>query len=222
MKLKERINKEIESNEGLSLLKKLWKNKRYRSLFWLLLYFIFFAIIIASARSNYQSLEKPSEENKTEESVSVKISESLENLDNYSYELLLNDEILLAGQVQDNTNTFIYEDKNYMVVGNNIYLENELNLTKVDLEFIIPITSVEVEDILKYIKDIEPISNRLNEEYSVSMSNVFESENINFDIIFTENESNTFITIDFSNYIKYKQLEYEQYILTIKLDKVKE
>ena len=37
--------------------KKLWANKRYRSLLILFLYFIFFGLIIGSVRSNYKNIE---------------------------------------------------------------------------------------------------------------------------------------------------------------------
>lgn len=224
MKLKERINKEIESNEGLSLLKSLWSNKRYRSLFWLILYFIFFTIIIVSARNDYSNLEENELPKEPDINISLNIDESLQNLRDYSYEILLNEEeSLIIGEVKDNTNTFVYDNENYIIVGNNIYLENELTLTKVDLlensDLIIPIDKIDIENILNYIKGVEPIKSGHSIKYNISMSNIFEEETISFVITFFGKDKVENVKLDFTDYVKYKGLEYEQYVLTIKLGK---
>lgn len=228
MKLKEKINKEIESNEGLSLLKSLWNNKRYRSLFWLILYFIFFAVIIGSLRNDYSNLEENQVPKEPDTNVSLNVNEILQNLEDYSYEILLNEEEnLIVGEVKDDTNTFVYDNENYIIVGNNIYLEEELTLTKVDLlensDLVIPIDKINIEEILEYIKDVEPVKSDDNIKYYLSMSNIFEDETINFVITFYGKESLETIELDFTDYVKYKELEYEEYVLTIKLDnKIKE
>lgn len=52
-KTKEKIN----SNEYVILFKKMWDNKRYRSILILVIYFIFFGIIIGVTRENYKNTE---------------------------------------------------------------------------------------------------------------------------------------------------------------------
>lgn len=216
MKLKEKINNEINSNEGFVIMKKLWQNKRYRSVFWLILYFIFFFVIISSLRTSYQNQPvNPETTNRV-----INVSEILTQLDDYSYEITLNtDTVLINGKVVDNTNTFVYENENYTIVGNNIYLEQNSNLIKADLtdDIVIPINKIMVNEIEKYIQDSTPIGSQDVATYNLSLSNMIEGETISFAINFYGEDKIEKIELDFSEYIKLKELEYEEYILTIKL-----
>lgn len=219
MKLKEKINKKIEENEALSFMKGLWDNKRTRALFWLIIYFIFFFVIISSIRNSYQN--QPVNPDSTVKQP-LNVSEILEKIDNYSYEILLNGEQnLIVGNVEDNTNKFIYKEKNYIIVGDNVYLEDKLNLTQVDLtkekDLFIPINKIMLDDIEKYIKEITPVKNEENIEYSLNVSNIFEGEENNFIISFYGSTNIEKIELDFTDYVKSKNEEYEKYVLTIKL-----
>lgn len=222
MKLKEKINKELESHEAFVIMKKMWQNKRYRSIFWLILYFIFFSIIVTSLRNNYSNqTNNPAPTNPTT-NVSLNVSKSLEKLDDYSYEIILNDnQSLIVGQLKDNTNTFVYNNKNYIIVGDNIYLENKSTLTKVDLtknsDILIPINKITLDEIEEYIKNLEFIENEDSVVYNLSLSNIFENEAVGFSITFYGKEEIEIIELNFNDYVKSKELKYDQYILTIKI-----
>lgn len=215
MKLKEKISNELNSHEGFVILKKLWQNKRYRSIFWLLLYFIFFALIISSIRTSYNepTIQEPIETN-------LNVVETLNNMKDYSYEIFLNnDQIIITGEVINNTHKFIYKDKTYTIVGNNIYLEQNGNLIKTDLskELYVPIETITLDKLDDYIAQKEAIKTADCVQYNLENSDIIENETFNLGIIFYGKESIDKIEIDFSDYIKNKNLEYEQYLFTIKL-----
>ena len=221
MKVKEKINKEIESNEALSLLKGLWDNKRYRSIFWLILYFIFFFVVIMSFETNPEN--KPTNTTSPEDILNV--SESLQNLDNYSYEIFLNDDkSLVVGSFSNNINSFTYNNKDYMIIGDNIYLEDKMTLTKVDLttnsDLIIPLNKITIDKIEEYIKDLEPSISQDMVSYSLSVSDILKDENLDFKINFYGNNKVEKIKLDFNEYVKLKEFDYEQYILIIKIGDV--
>lgn len=222
MKLKEKINKKIDDNEALSLMKSLWQNKRYRSIFWLILYFIFFTVIITSMRSNYQNMQvdQPSEPT----NVSLNVEKSLQSLNDYSYELILNDnESIIVGEVSDNTNKFVYNGKNYIIVGENIYLEKGSNLIKADFtkdkNFIVSLNKIMIEEFNSYIKDLEPITDEDTVKYKLNFLDS-NNEKINFDATFYGKEKIEKLELNFNEYIKEKQLDYEEYVLTIKIGDV--
>lgn len=215
MKLKEKISNELNSHEGFVILKKLWQNKRYRSIFWLLLYFIFFAIVISSIRTSYNepAIKKPI---KTD----LNVVETLNSMNEYSYEIFLNDEqSLITGGVKDNTHIFVYKEKTYTIVGNNIYLEQNGNLVKVDLskELHIPIEKITLDKLDDYLVDKEPIKTSNSVQYNLENSNIIQNETFNFGLIFYGTDSIEKVEVDFSDYIKDKNLGYEQYLLTIKI-----
>ncbi|MBE6152060.1 MAG: hypothetical protein E7165_01945 [Firmicutes bacterium] len=215
MKLKEKINKEIEDNEALSLLKGLWVNKRYRSIFWLIIYFIFFFVVITSFRMDYN--EQNNNLNKQDENINV--SEFLQTLNNYSYEISLNGgNPLIMGNVTSNINSFTYNGDNYIIVADSVYLENETTLTKVDLtqntDLIIPLNKITIDKIEDYIKDLEPISKDGKVSYNLNINDIFEMEEVTFVINFYGKEK---IELDFSDYAKQKDLNYEEYIITIRI-----
>lgn len=161
-KTKEKIN----SNEYVSFTKKLWANKRYRSLLILLLYFIFFFIVITGLRSSYQEVESIEEENKL--SVKETIDNQYQQLENYSYEILLNDEVVIDGLLSDGINNFTYNNQKFSIILDNVYLNKNEDLKKVELEqynkLLIPIDSVLINNILDKIITLEPVDS--NEGYS--------------------------------------------------------
>lgn len=217
MKLKEKINKTIEENDALSFMKGLWDNKRTRSSFWLIIYFIFFFVIISSMRGAYQ--EQPI--NTDNPNSTLNISDSLAKIDDYSYEILLNNKSLLVGNVKDNTNRFNYNEKNYIIVADSIYLEKDLNLTKVDLtkekDLFVPINKIMLDDIEDYIEGIDSVQGEGYIQYSINASKIFEETDEKIIIKFYGKNEIDKIELDFIDYIKSENYEYENYVLTIKL-----
>lgn len=215
MKLKEKINKEINSHEAFVIMKKLWQSKRYRAIFWLILYFIFFAIVLTSLRSSYQN--QPEVSNPTS---NLDIVESLK-LEEYDYEILLNEESLIKGQVINNTNTFVYKDQNYIIVGDSVYLEKGVDLVKSDLtensELIIPVNKIMLDKISQYVENKTPEKLEKAIKYSLNMSSLLEGETAEFTVWFYGDTTIEHIDLNFNEFVELKELEYEQYILTIKL-----
>ena len=124
-KTKERINQ----NEYIVFIKNMWANKRYRSLLILMVYFIFFFILITGLRGSYQD-----NDNNTNNSFSYdSIKEEYNNLTNYSYEIFINEEAIIVGNLDNNLNNFVYNNKNYTIINDVIYEEDDDNLKKVDL-----------------------------------------------------------------------------------------
>ena len=218
MKLKQKINEELNSHEGFVIMKALWKNKRYRSIFWLILYFIFFALVMTSVSSRYRNQPEILESSRLD------IVESLK-LKDYSYEILLNEESLIKGKVENYTNTFVYRNQSYVVVGDNVYLEKGLDLIKADLtknkELIIPINKIMLDRLRQYIEGITPEKLEEALKYNISVSNLIDSETVYFTISFYGNSKLERIVLNFNEFAELKGLEYEQYILTIKLGDIK-
>jgi len=215
MKLKKKINEELNNIEAFVIMKKLWKNSRYRSIFWLILYFIFFAVIISSIRSGYS--EQPNQEPVKN---NLNVVEVLNNIQDYSYEILLNDDqSIIVGEVKDNTHTFVYDNKNYTIVGTNVYLEQNSNLIKTDLtkKLYIPIEKITLDKLDDYILNQESIKNVENIQYNLKNSDIIENQNIDFSIIFYGTETVEKIEIDFTQYVKTINTDCNQYILTIKI-----
>ena len=155
-KTKEKINK----NEYVVLFKKVWANKRYRSLLILFLYFIFFGLILGSARSNYKNMDYvPKEEKKEEVTVVEKMSSWNNYDDDYSYKIVVNDKEVATCAINDGIVNLFVSDKNYTIINNNIYLNKNDDLKKInkidDLELSIPIAKLHVKNILDYLGSLE-------------------------------------------------------------------
>lgn len=228
MKLKEKISDKLNNNETFSLIKELWGNKRYRSLFWLGLYFIFFFVIIVSSRSNYsEPLDSQTPENNPNIDIVLAVEEYMNDLDEYDYEISLNkDDILITGNVKNDTNTFTFNKKNYVIVADSIYLENGTNLIKTDLtknsEIIIPINKITINQIKNYIRNIESTDiikqdSIYTVKYNLPLSNVLDSEEGNFNLSINYSTKLESIEIDLTDYIISKNMKYDNYILTIKI-----
>lgn len=155
-KTKEKIN----NNEYVILFKKLWANKRYRSLLILFLYFIFFGLIIGSVRSNYKNIEDYPIEDKKEE---LSIVEKMTSWDNYNsdyqYKIVVNDKEKAICNIEDGIVNLTVNDKNYMIINNNIYLNKNDDLKKMnkidDLKISIPIIKLNIKNIMDYLKTLE-------------------------------------------------------------------
>ena len=155
-KTKEKIN----NNEYVAMFKKLWANKRYRSLLILLLYFIFFGIIIGSVRSNYKNMDNIPEDDKKEEVTVVEKMSSWNNYnDDYEYNIVVNDLDAATCNVKDGIVNLTVNNKNYTIINNNIYLNRNDDLKKVnkitELKISIPVTKLNVKNIMDYLRNLE-------------------------------------------------------------------
>lgn len=155
-KTKEKIN----NNEYIVLFKKMWSNKRYRSLLILFLYFIFFGIIIGSVRSNYKNMDNVPEDNPKKEVTVVEKMSSWNNYNgDYNYSILLNDLDVATCNIKDGIVSLIVNNKNYTIINNNIYLNRNDDLKKVnkitELKVSIPVTKLNVKNIMDYLHNLE-------------------------------------------------------------------
>lgn len=155
-KTKEKVN----NNEYFILFKKLWANKRYRSLLILFLYFIFFGLIIGSARSNYKNMDNGSNEDKKEEITVVEKMASWNNYnDDYEYKILVDEKEKATCNIKNGIVNLIIDDKDYTIINNNIYLNKNDDLKKINkidgLDISIPITKLNVKDIMNYLLNLE-------------------------------------------------------------------
>lgn len=155
-KTKEKIN----NNEYVILFKKLWSNKRYRSLLILLLYFIFFGIIIGSVRSNYKNIDNVPNEDKKEEITVVEKMASWDNYNSdYKYNIAVNDLDVATCNIKDGIVNLTVNNKNYTIINNNIYLNRNDDLKKVnkitELKISIPVTKLNVKNIMDYLHNLE-------------------------------------------------------------------
>lgn len=155
-KTKEKIN----NNEYVIIFKKLWGNKRYRSILILVLYFIFFGVIIGVAHSNYQDYELNDVNDSNQEiTVLEKMTEWNNYQDNYSYKIFSNDLEICQVLVEDGVVNLKVDDKDYVIINNNIYLKKNEDLKKVNkisnINIDIPVEKLNVEDIMNYVKSIE-------------------------------------------------------------------
>lgn len=148
-KTKEKINQ----NEYVVFIKKMWANKRYRSLLILMLYFVFFFVIITGLRDSYNV-----DENTTNYFSFDKIKEEYNNLTSYSYEILINEESIIIGNMDNSLNNFVYDGKKYTVINNVMYEENDDSLKKVDLtnaDLVLSIfDKLMLDDLVNYISPL--------------------------------------------------------------------
>lgn len=155
-KTKEKIN----NNEYIVLFKKMWSNKRYRSLLILFLYFIFFGIIIGSVRSNYKNMDNVPEDNPKKEVTVVEKMSSWDNYNgDYNYSILLNDLDVATCNIKDGIVNLTVNNKNYTIINNNIYLNRNDDLKKVnkitELKVPIPVTKLNIKNIMDYLHNLE-------------------------------------------------------------------
>lgn len=220
MKLKEKVKDKIDNNENITFIRKLWADKRYRSLLLLAAYFIFFFIVIAGLRSSYEEIDPVQEPVEPTVSIEDKVKESFNNLNNYDYEILLNDEEIIKGNVNSGVNTFTFNKKDYIIVSNMVYLKSNDDLKKVDLtkekNLLIPIQNVELSKIYSYLESLKPVYDKKTDEVvynNVLLSNVIQDEVGTFELKIIGTEKIKQIDIDLSEYAEY--LKYDEYKLTI-------
>lgn len=216
-KTKEKINQ----NEYVILIKKIWDNKRYRSLLVLVLYFIFFFVIIVGLRSTYQN----NENNNDSMIFSFKaLEEKYSSLQDYIYSVSVNDILVIEGELKENINSFKYNNENYTVINNNFYKEKNQNLEKIDLEeldeLILIIDKIKLGKFINYLSSLnysEVIDDnyyKLDFELPNSYFSIEEEGNIKASISGESNNELDEIIIDLTAYKK------EMYIITVKVSDI--
>lgn len=214
-KTKENINQ----NEYVDFIKKMWANKRYRSLIVLAIYFIFFFVIITGLRSTYQD----SDINNTSASFSFEtIKEEYNNLRDYSYEIFVNEESLVLGKLNNGINNFEYQDKDYTIINNNIYMDESGDLKKVELEdndiLLTIIEKITLNNLVEYVSTFNNNS-EVNEtgfklEYKIPNTYFSLNKDGNVDITITGNTKLEEINVNLTEYIN------EPYIIKVKVSDI--
>ena len=179
-KTKEKINQ----NEYIE---NMWENKKYRSLLILIMYFIFFFIIITGLRSTYQDSDINDKGNSSFSFESIK--EEYNNLTNYSYEIFVNKESIIVGNLDNSLNNFTYDNENYTIINNVMYKEKDDILEKVDLPnddlILSNFNKIMLDDLVDYISNLNK-SGVINED----------SFELDFDVPYT------YFSIDKQGYFK--------------------
>lgn len=154
-KTKEKIN----NNEYVIIFKKLWDNKRYRSILILVIYFIFFGIIIGTTKSYYKDIDTTTDNSIKETTIIEKMKE-WDNFENdYHYKILSNEEEVLDVYIKDGIVNLTIDEKNYTIINNNIYLNKNDDLKKINqidgLNISLPITKLNLKNIMDYLRTLE-------------------------------------------------------------------
>lgn len=154
-KTKEKIN----NNEYVIIFKKLWDNKRYRSILILVIYFIFFGIIIGTTKSYYKDIDTTTDKSIKETTITEKMKE-WDNFENdYHYKILSNEKEILDVFIKDGIVNLTLDEKNYTIINNNIYLNKNDDLKKINkidgLNISLPITKLNLKNIMDYLRTLE-------------------------------------------------------------------
>ena len=183
-KTKEKIN----SNEYVILFKKMWDNKRYRSILILVIYFIFFGIIIGVTRENYKNTEINDSGDSSKQPTIIEKKNNWNNYEkNYQYIITLNDEKIADVKVDDGIINLDVNNKDYIVINNVIYQNKNDDLKKVkeipNLKISLPITKLNIREIMNYLKDLEASNYTENAiKYQISSSYFIDNTEENIDV----------------------------------------
>lgn len=168
-----KTKEKIKQNEYVVFIKKIWDNKRYRSLLILALYFIFFFIIITGLRSSYQENQNMDNNESNNNYFSFEnLKEEYNNLRDYSYEIFVNEGSLIKGKIENGVNNFEYMNEQYTIINDNIYKEEEENLKKIELT---------EEDIILTIVDKVMLNNLVDYVSSLNKSGVINEDSFALD-----------------------------------------
>lgn len=183
------LKKKFDENEKVKKFKELWANPKYRSLILLGMYFVFFIGLGIMFRTS-----SPVDNNINNVNNTYNINDILTNLattlrEDYQYSIQINNITLIKGNVNNNTNSFSYENEEYLIINNNIYKKELNNLILVDklLNTSIDINYLTLENILNNIENVEPIDKQLENnfyfKYNVNLSRFINSSYQSDDII---------------------------------------
>lgn len=211
------MNDKSKLNKYFQALKKMWNNKKYRSLFILFLYVIFFTIIFIllflgkeNVEINYESKDSFENYDTYEFSVKININESIYDISGKRY----ND------QYQFNYNGQIY-DMNFFEIKNSDLDKNIINSFEYTPDFISNL--VKNSKLISEKKVIE--DGRIIKEYSLELDNYL----LQIDYNLTNYDNNDAIVIvvdeiddqvikvelDLTNFYKYIDNVYQKYKIEI-------
>ncbi len=222
-----KLIEKIKSNNVISKIIEIWKNRRYRGLIILGFWFVFFFFVIMLLRVSVKNQENFEASIKT-------IPEILENIKNYefSYEIT-NDDINynINGLYIDNETLFIYNENTYFIK-DKIYIVNNEQLQEVENPIEIDISKLNIENIYNLIKDKEKLyetkeSGIKSTVYKISInefSKLFgldiESEDFIEITIETKDNSYESIYMDLTQYMNYYELKYRKYNIKLELNSI--
>ena len=203
-----KLKNKISENETFIFIKKLWDNKRWRSILLLGLYFVFFFLIIVALRDSYNDQNVLVDTPEKTINLSDIIKKHYDNLNKYSYTISINDKKIIEGNIQDTFNSFYYNNRSYTIILDNIYLENNNDLKKVDInknsKVIVPIELLMPNKILDYIINLNPIYEEGKDNYKLIyeiLNNYFNIENdYKFNVTISGDDNIREISLDLSEY----------------------
>lgn len=154
-KTKEKIN----NNEYIILFKKIWSNKRYRSILILVVYLVFFGIIIGGMRSSYEDIDI----NQNNDTKKYTIVDKKNNWNNYKsdylYQIIYKEKVVAIGKVEDGIQNLTVNNKKYTIINDNLYLNKNDDLKKIDkisdLNIPLSILKLNIGDIMDYLSEVE-------------------------------------------------------------------
>ena len=170
--MKKKLNDETDSN-SLVFIKKIWGNKRYRSILFLGLYFVFFFIIITNLKEGYNNNQKQID-NKENIVIGDILRKQYNELGRYNYIISINNDEIITGSIDDSYNEFSYNNHDYMIIFNDIYLKNDDDLKKINInrnsKVKVPIESLMPDKIISYVINQEPTYEGGKEIYKIIYS----------------------------------------------------
>lgn len=200
--------------------KKLWADKRYRSLIILIMYFIFFLVLFTileigkeTSSHNYNNTENL----KLEDYQIYEFSTEL-NINDYTYNIL--------GKRYNEKYEFEFENQIYTFNYNNLNIDSEINREIINTFNYTPDFLSNVIDNSELVSEKTVIAdNRLIKEYSLKLEKYLqildynlENYNIEDELIITTSEVDnkiTSVSFDLSNLYKYFEENYQKYQITI-------
>lgn len=223
-----KLIEKIKSNNVVSKILEIWKNRRYRGLIILGLWFIFFFFVImllrVSARNNQNT---PQQTIKT-------VPNILENIKNYEFQYdITQDDITYSinGSYIDDETLFTYNENTYFIK-DKIYIVNNEELQEVENPIEIDISKLNIENIYNLIKDKDKLyeteeSGIKTTVYKISInefSKLFgidiESEDFIEINIETKDNSYESIYMDLTQYMNYYELKYRKYNIKLELNSI--
>lgn len=218
--MKKKLKDKISNNETFLFIRGLWDNKRYRSILFLGLYFIFFFLIISTLRDNYRDNQDLVDTQEETIVLSEVVKKQYNELNSYNYTININDKQTIQGNIESTFNSFSYNNRNYTIILDNVYLENNNDLKKVDInknsKVIVPIELLMPNKILDYIVDLTPIEEIGEDNYKLTyqiLSDYFGIDDTHsFNVFISGDSKIREIILDLSEYAN------EDYIVKISLD----
>lgn len=179
-----KLKEKFANNEKVIWIKKMWDNKRYRSLFFLGCYFVFFIFLGIGFRTTPNVSDGPSEPTTPSyDATTIMDFFKQKSVQDYDYQMVINN-IVIDGSVKNGTNSFLYEDNQYIIVYDKLYRNQDGNLLYEEnfLGMLLPVSEITISNISNILEHQEPVTENITEEkyellYQVSSFEFIEEEN---------------------------------------------